>query len=91
MPTMSAQRQQTLPFADAFSAAARRARDAVKIKAADRIKQDPELASAISAFMFLGSQRNLIVHRNMLAFALASTSDEIIARRRGRHFVSSIS
>lgn len=32
--------------------------------------------------MFLGSQRNLIVHRNMLAYALANTSDEIIGKAR---------
>jgi hypothetical protein len=56
--------------------------EAIKVKAADRIKSDPALASAISAFMFLGSQRNLIVHRNMLAYAFASTSDDIIAKAR---------
>ncbi len=56
--------------------------EATKIKAAKRLKEDPELAASVAAFMFLGSQRNLIVHRNMLAYTLSDTSDEIITKAR---------
>jgi hypothetical protein len=56
--------------------------DATKSKAAERLKTDPELTASISAFMFLGSQRNLIVHRNMLAYTLSDTSDEVILKAR---------
>jgi len=41
--------------------------------------------------MFLGSQRNLIVHKNMLSFSLSDTSDEVIAKaRRALRFVNFI-
>jgi hypothetical protein len=56
--------------------------ETTKTKASERLKADPELAAAVGAFMFLGSQRNLIVHRNMLAYALSDTSEEIILKAR---------
>jgi hypothetical protein len=61
----------------------------VKAKAADRLRVDPELVDAVTSFMFLGSQRNLIVHRNMLAYTLSDTSDEVIEKsRRALKFVN---
>ncbi|MGA7810839.1 HEPN domain-containing protein [Bradyrhizobium sp.] len=54
----------------------------IKLKAAARLRDDPELVNAVTSFMFLGSQRNLIVHRNMLAYTLSDTSDEVIKKSR---------
>jgi RiboL-PSP-HEPN len=61
----------------------------VKAKAAVRLRDDPELVDAVTSFMFLGSQRNLIVHRNMLAYTLPDTSEEVIEKsRRALRFVN---
>ena len=43
---------------------------------------DADFEPAVRNFMFLGSQRNLIVHRNMLAYSFTDTSDEVMAKAR---------
>jgi hypothetical protein len=65
--------------------------DDIKMKAARRLKADSELAVGVTSFMFLGSLRNLIVHRNMLAYALPDTSEEVIIKsRKALRFVNYI-
>jgi len=56
--------------------------DSAKQKAADRQKADEAFEGSVTNFMFLGSQRNLIVHRNMLAYAFSGTSDEVMSKAR---------
>lgn len=53
-----------------------------KAKAAARCKQDDALSQAVKSFMYLGSQRNLIIHGNMLAVTLNDTSDEIMLKAK---------
>lgn len=56
-----------------------------KATLATHVAQVDDFETSIKNFMFLGSQRNLIVHRNMLAFSFSDTSDEVI--RKIRHAV----
>lgn len=56
--------------------------EAIRNKAANSLRVNGDLVDAVAAFMFLGSQRNLIVHRNMLAYTLPDTSDQIIGKAR---------
>ncbi|MGO9486792.1 MAG: HEPN domain-containing protein [Rhodomicrobium sp.] len=43
----------------------------------DEIKETEDLAQAVNAFIFINSQRNLLVHNNFASFSLPVVMDEI--------------
>lgn len=49
-----------------------------KNKIAQTIKDDEILSDNISAFLLIGSERNLIVHENFLEYRLEKTFEEIV-------------
>lgn len=53
-----------------------------------RVRDDPALADAISAFMEVGSDRNALVHQNFASFTVEKTANEIFDRyEKGLPFV----
>jgi hypothetical protein len=56
--------------------------DDARARIVRKYSDDATFDVAVRNFMFLGSQRNIIVHRNLLSFAFTDTADEVIAKVR---------
>jgi hypothetical protein len=54
--------------------------EAAKQRFADLIKRSQTLEQSVKDFIFLGSQRNLIAHKNLLNYPITDTPEEIKRR-----------